>query len=212
MLLNLIFTEKPYINEIIQNNFNKPIEKYPYLSKFNINICHLCNKEIDAIPVKNHCHYSGKMLGYAHNECNLKYKFKKDNINGDYIINIFAHNSKNFDQSFLIKALQNFNNKIPFSCLPRNSNKVTSIQIANFIFKDTYLFLNKFLDYLTGTINNEDRISLKQEFGEENYKFFSTNLIKINSNEDDILYNLSEINYIKNNISKSYLKNVYNIL
>ena len=27
MLLNLIFTEKPYINEIIQNNFNKPIEK-----------------------------------------------------------------------------------------------------------------------------------------------------------------------------------------
>ena len=40
----------------------------------------------------------------------------------------------------------------------------------------------------------------------------STNLIKINSNEDDILYNLSEITYIKNNISKSYLKNVYNIL
>ena len=40
----------------------------------------------------------------------------------------------------------------------------------------------------------------------------ATNLIKINSNEDDILYNLSEINNIKNNISKSYLKNVYNIL
>ena len=48
------------------------------------------------------------MLGYAHNECNLKYKFKKDNI--------FAHNSQNFDQSFLIKALQNLDNKIPFSC------------------------------------------------------------------------------------------------
>ena len=40
----------------------------------------------------------------------------------------------------------------------------------------------------------------------------STNLVKINSNEDDILYNLSEINNIKNNNSKSYLKNVYNIL
>ena len=40
----------------------------------------------------------------------------------------------------------------------------------------------------------------------------STNLIKINSNEDDILYNLNEINYLKNNSSKSYLKNVYNIL
>ena len=40
----------------------------------------------------------------------------------------------------------------------------------------------------------------------------SSNLIKINSNEDHILYNLNEINYIKNNNSKSYLKNIYNIL
>ena len=46
MLLNLILTGKPYINEIIQNNFNKQIEKNPDLSKFNINICHLCNKKL----------------------------------------------------------------------------------------------------------------------------------------------------------------------
>ena len=67
---------------------------------------------------------------------------------------------------FLIKALQNLDNKIPFSCLPRNSNKFISLQIGTFIFKDSYLFLNKSLDYLTKTINDEDRISLKQEFGE----------------------------------------------
>ena len=46
MLLNLIFTEIPYINEIIQNNFNKPIEQNPDLSKFNINIYHLYNKKL----------------------------------------------------------------------------------------------------------------------------------------------------------------------
>ena len=40
----------------------------------------------------------------------------------------------------------------------------------------------------------------------------STNLINIRGNEDNIAYNLSEINNIKNNISKSYLKNIYNIL
>ena len=40
----------------------------------------------------------------------------------------------------------------------------------------------------------------------------STNLININTNEDDIAYNLSEIIYIENNISKPYLKNIYNIL
>ena len=37
-------------------------------------------------------------------------------------------------------------------------------------------------------------------------------LIGIDTNEDNIVYNLEEINYIKNDNSKSYLKNVYNIL
>ena len=161
MLLNLIFTERPYINKIIDEKFNKSIEKNPDLSKFDINKCHLCNEKIEDNPVKNHCHYSGKMIGYAHNECNLQYKFKKDNVYNDYLINIFGHNSQNFDQSFLIRALQNLDCRIPFSCLPRNSNKFISIQIGPFIFKDSYLFLNKSLDYLTSTISDEDRISLK---------------------------------------------------
>ena len=110
------------------------------------------------------------MLGYARNKCNLRYKFKKDDVNDDYLINVFAHNSQNFGQSFLIKAIQNLENKIPFSCLPRNSNKFISLQIGSFIFKDSYLFLDKSLDYLTGTINSDDRISLKQEFGKEDYE------------------------------------------
>ena len=120
-LLNLIFTERPYINKIIDENFNKPIEKNPDLSNFDINICHLCNEEIIDDPVRNHCHYSGKMLGFAHNKCNHIYKFKKDTVHNDYLINIFGHNSQNFDQSFLIRALQNLDNKMPFSCLPRNT-------------------------------------------------------------------------------------------
>ena len=171
-ILNLIFTERKYIYETIKENFNKPIESNPDLTKFDVNICHLCNKKIYDKQVKNHCHFTGLMLGYAHNKCNLRYKFKKDNVNDDYLINVFAHNSQNFDQSFLIKALQNLDNKIPFSCLPRNSNKFISLQIGSFIFKDSYLFLNKSLDYLTKTINNEDRISLKQEFG-ENYQLLT---------------------------------------
>ena len=54
MLLKLIFTEKTYINEIIQNNFDKPIEQNPDLSKFDMNIWHLYNKKINDIPAKNH--------------------------------------------------------------------------------------------------------------------------------------------------------------
>ena len=69
MLLNLIFTERPYINKIIDEHFNKPIEKNLDLSKFNI--CHLCNKEVIDDPVRNHCHYSGKITNVIYN-INLK--------------------------------------------------------------------------------------------------------------------------------------------
>ena len=75
---------------------------------------------------------------------------------------------KKFNNSFLIKALNNIEN-VNFSALPRNSNKSISLKIENFIFKDSFPFLNKSLDYVTKTIDDEDRISLKQEFG-KNYE------------------------------------------
>ena len=65
---------------------------------------------------------------------------------------------------------------------------------------------------LTKIDTNKGNISSNSSKIDTNKNDISTNLIKINSNEDDILYNLNEINNIKNNSSKSYLKNVYNIL
>ena len=59
---------------------------------------------------------------------------------------------------------------------------------------------------------NENNISSNLGKINTNISDISTNLIKVNSNEDDILYNLNEINYLKNNNSTQYLKNVYNIL
>ena len=112
------------------------------------------------------------MLGFAHNKCNLQYKFPKDNVNNKYSISVFAHKSQNFDNSFLIKALNNIEN-VSFSALPRNSNKFISLKIENFIFKNSFLLLNKSLDYLIKTIDDKDRVSLKQEFGEENYKLLT---------------------------------------
>ena len=59
---------------------------------------------------------------------------------------------------------------------------------------------------------NEGNISSNLGKMNTNKGNISSNLIKINSNEDDILYNLNEINYIKNNKSTQYLKNIYNVL
>ena len=172
MLYNLLTTDNDYINDIIEKHFNKEIEDNPDLSKFNKNICHLCNKKnIKKNLLKIIVIIQVKCLGFACNKCNLQYKFPKDNINNTYLISVFAHNAQNFDNSFLIKALNNIEN-VSFSALPRNSNKFISLKIENFIFKDSFLFLNKSLDYLTNTIDDEDKISLKQEFG-ENYELLT---------------------------------------
>ena len=71
---------------------------------------------------------------------------------------------------------------------------------------------NNISSNLSKISDNENNISSNLGKIDANKNDISTNLIKINSNEDDILNNLSEINYLKNNSSKSYLKNVYNIL
>ena len=79
------------------------------------------------------------MLGFAHNKCNLQYKFPKDNLNDKYLISVFAHNAQNFDNSFLIKALNNIEN-VNFSALPRNLNKFIFLKIENLYLKIHFYF------------------------------------------------------------------------
>ena len=83
-----------------------------------------------------------------------------------------------------------------------NITKSVSCKLLN-TFKSNFLYIKHYKKINTLSVNNN---LTDLENG------ISSNLIKINSNEDDILYNLSEINNIKNNISKSYLKNIYNVL
>ena len=85
------------------------------------------------------------------------------------------------------------------------------------------LLLHRHNRYGLGNINleiNDDSnnyininyIEKNNEDIEKNKNDILSNLISINGNEDNIAYNLNEINNIKNNSSKSYLKKVYNIL
>ena len=46
-------------------------------------ICYICKKEFDTSnknhhKVRDHCHYTGKNRGAAHNICNLRYKIPKE--------------------------------------------------------------------------------------------------------------------------------------
>ena len=66
-------------------------------------ICYICKKEFDTNDKKNykvrdHCHYTGKYRGAAHNIGNLRYKIPKE-------ILIVFHNGSTYDYHFIIKEL-----------------------------------------------------------------------------------------------------------
>ena len=65
--------------------------------------------------VRDHCHYTGKYRGAAHNICNLRYKIPKE-------IPVVFHNGSTYDYNFIIKELaKDF--KGNFECLGENTEK-----------------------------------------------------------------------------------------
>ena len=83
-------------------------------------ICYTCKKEFNKndekhYKVRDHCHYSRKYRGAAHNICNLRYKIPKE-------IPVVFHNGSSYDYHFIIKELANeFNGN--FECLVENTEK-----------------------------------------------------------------------------------------
>ena len=41
------------------------------------NTCYICKKDFNNDKVRDHCHFTGKYRGAAHNTCNLRYKSQK---------------------------------------------------------------------------------------------------------------------------------------
>ena len=83
-------------------------------------ICYICKKEFNnndkkQQKVKDHCHYTGKYRGAAHNNCNLRYKIPKE-------IPVVFHNGSTYDYHFIIKELvKEFVGN--FDCLGENTEK-----------------------------------------------------------------------------------------
>ena len=73
----------------------------PYTSDQATECWICCSHFVDETKVLDHCHYSGKFLGYAHNQCNLK----KRSTN---YVPVIAHNSSNYDIHHLCKNLHEF--------------------------------------------------------------------------------------------------------
>ena len=99
-----------------------PEEKKDY---DNQKVCYICKKEFDNNDndkkVRDHCHYTGKYRGAAHNICNLRYKIPKE-------IPVVFHNGSTYDYHFIIKELvKEF--KGNFECLRENTEKYITFSV-----------------------------------------------------------------------------------
>ena len=71
--------------------------------------------------VRDHCHYTGKYTGAAHNICNLRYKIPKE-------IPVVFHNGFTYDYHFIIKELvKEFEGN--FECLGENTEKYITFSV-----------------------------------------------------------------------------------
>ena len=79
--------------------------------------CWICGEELKHNDkVRDHCHYTGRYKGAAHNSCNLKYSKPKS-------VPVFFHNLTGYDSHLFIKKLGSSNPKENIECIPNNEEK-----------------------------------------------------------------------------------------
>jgi len=124
--------------------------------------CWICRKDVveGDQKVRDHCHYSGKFRGAAHNSCILLFRKPKH-------VPVFFHNLSGYDSHLFIKSLEKGEGRI--NCIPNNEKKNISFSktIINgetkkkfdIRFVDSYKFMMASLDKLVGNLNDFPIIS-----------------------------------------------------
>ena len=81
--------------------------------------CWICGEYLGNDRVRDHCHFTGRYRGPAHNSCNLKYRKPKS-------ISVFFHNLSGYDSHLFIKKLGSPDKKENIDCIPNNEEKYIS--------------------------------------------------------------------------------------
>ena len=107
-----------------------PLTKEEEENYNNQDVCYICKKEFVASDttehkknhkVRDHCHYTSKYRGAAHNICNLRYKIPKE-------IPITFHNGSTYDYHFIIRELvKEFEGN--FECLGESTEKYITFSV-----------------------------------------------------------------------------------
>ena len=148
-----------------------PLTKKEEENYNNQKVYYICKKESDTSDkaessslerkkhhkVRDHCHYTGKYRGAAHNICNLRHKIPKE-------IPIVFHNGSTYEYHFIIKEpVKEYDGT--FECLGENTEKYTTFSVP-----------------VKKKIENKDiEITYKIKFF-DSYRFMATSLSKLVDN------------------------------
>ena len=173
--------------EMLEQDIKRIQEKFEFSKKMiftfkdkddfeKAKICWICQKEFgESKKVRDHCHFTGKYRGAAHNKCNLQFKKPK-------FTPVIFHNLSGYDAHLFVKNLGKSEGDI--KCIPNNEEKYISFskdiivgeyekdgkkhEIKHEIrFLDSFKFMASSLEGLVGNLGLEKLIQTKKEFGKK---------------------------------------------
>ena len=136
--------------------------------------CFICGKDFEEgdKKVRDHCHFTGKYRGCAHDDCNLQFSMRY------YKIPVFLHNLKNYDSHLIIERANELSERGKIDVIAQNAFK-------NLCFKDSFSFLSSSLDKLVKLSKYED--GEKKQNWQNNFKFSKRNPYVSNDEDLDLL-------------------------
>ena len=143
--------------------------------------CFICGEDFKEGDKKcrDHCHFTGKYRGCAHDDCNLQFSMRY------YKIPVFLHNLKNYDSHLVIERANELSENAKIDVIAQNSEKFITFAFKNMCFKDSFSFLSSSLDKLVKLSKYED--GQKKENWQNNFKFSKRNPYVSNDIDLDLL-------------------------
>ena len=150
-------------------------------------LCYIYKKPLNDDRVRDHCHFTGKYRGAAHNSCNLQCR-------KPMIFPVILHNLQGYDAHLFIKQLSRLPGEL--SCIPSTEEKYISFSKK--------IKVDEYISRRTG-----ETVSLYFEIRFiDSFKFLQTNLANFVGNlQPDDFHNTKAM--IKNNVELLTRKGVY---
>ena len=143
--------------------------------------CFICGKDFKEgdKKVRDHCHFTGKYRGCAHDDCNLQFSMRY------YKIPVFLHNLKNYDSHLIIERANELSERVKIDVIALNSENFITFAFQNICFKDSFSFLSSSLDKLVKLSKYKD--NEKKKDWQKNFKFSQRNPYESNDEVLDLL-------------------------